>query len=248
MSSVCKAIIATVFIIVTVPALSIAQFTKSKYEIGISAGTLVYQGDLSANLKGDYKTLKPSIGLHVTRTLDRYFAVRAGLLLGKLITDEANYKTPDWKRHRNFKFSTPVTELSSTVIFNFLGENNSDNFHRVSPYVFAGAGATFLNIKRDWSNVDTTVFNSKSAVMVGLGTDTTHSLPGIIPVLPVGAGLRFIIGPQLSLNAEATYRFTANDYLDGFKYSGNPKRNDSYYGFSVGINYRFGGYNCPKVK
>ena len=247
MSSVCKTTFVTVFILVMAHAASIAQFTTSKYEIGLSLGTLVYQGDLSRSFKGDFKSLAPSLGLHVSKTIDRYFSLRASLQFGRLAADELNYATPEWKQHRAFNFSTPVTELSSTLVFNLFGENNSDISHRLSPYVFAGAGMTFLNIKRDWSALDKVFYDEKSGVQQGLAIDTVHSLPKVTPVLPVGAGVRFALSSQFSLNAEANYRLTATDYLDGFKYSGNPKKRDSYYGLSVGISYRIGGYRCPKL-
>jgi hypothetical protein len=247
MSSVCKTIAVSVIILALACPAAIAQFSKSKYELGLNLGTLVYQGDLTRSWKGDYKSLKPAIGVFVSRTLDPYFALRASLHLGKIATDESDYSTPAWKRLRAFKFSTPITELSSTLVFNFLGDNITDNFHRLSPYIFAGAGATFLNVKRDWSNLNRTAYDSKSDVQAGLVIDSAHSLPRVIPVIPIGGGLRFIISPQFALNAEGAYRFTTTDYFDGFSHAGNPRKRDSYYGLSLGISYRLGGYKCPKV-
>jgi hypothetical protein len=54
---------------------------------------------------------------------------------------------------------------------------------------------------------------------------------------------------RIFINAEATYRITASDYIDGFSFSGNPVKNDHYYGLTLGISYRFGwnGISCPKV-
>jgi hypothetical protein len=247
MSFVCKAIVASVIILIGAHSVSVAQFSTSKYEIGINAGTMVYQGDLARSWKGDYKSLKPAIGLYVSRTLDPYFAVRANLYVGKVAANDADYSTPEWKQLRAFKFNTLITELSSSIVFNFFGDNNADNFRRLSPYIFAGAGVSFLSVKRDWSNLNRTAYDSKSDVQLGLAIDSANSTPKVIPVLPVGAGLRFIISSQLALNAEATYRFTTTDYLDGFKYAANPAKRDSYYGLSLGISYRLGGYKCPKA-
>lgn len=247
MSSVCKTTLVTAFILVIVHASSIAQFSTSKFEIGLNGGILAYQGDLSRSAAGDYKSLKPAVGVYVSKVLDPYFSLRANLLVGKVAADETKYTTPFWKQHRGFKFTSSVAELSSVIVFNPFGENTADNIRRLTPYVFAGLGLSLLNIKRDWSNLDKTFYDEKSSVQLGLGLDTVHSLPKLIPVLPVGAGLRFAISPQFSLNTEATYRFTATDYLDGFQYSGNPKNKDGYYGVSIGISYRLGGYKCPKV-
>lgn len=247
MSSVFKTTFVTAGVVAISHSASYAQFTTLKYEIGVNVGTLVYQGDLSKSDKGDYKSLKPGLRVWLNKTVDPYFALRANLTVGRIGADESQYSSPSWKQARGFKFSSSIIELSSTMVFNPMGENSSDHFHRLSPYVFAGAGLTLLNIKRDWSNLNKTVFDEKSGAQLGLGIDTVHSLPKVIPVLPIGVGLSFAISSQVSLNAEATYRFTATDYLDGFKYAANPKRKDSYYGLCIGISYRLGGYKCPNV-
>ena len=248
MSFVCRISVIIACIVVLNHSTTVAQFSMSKYEVGLNAGTLIYQGDLSRSFKGDYKTIKPAIGVYVSKTLDPYFALRANVNLGKIGADETQYTTPFWKQYRGFKFSSTVTELSSTLVFSPLGQSNDENFHRLSPYVFAGAGLAFVHIKRDWSALNKTFYDSKSTVQLGLGIDTVHTLPKVIPVLPVGFGVRYAIGSQFSINAEATYRFTATDYLDGFKYSGNPAKKDSYYGLTIGVSYRFGSYKCPTVK
>lgn len=247
MSSVCKTTLVTAFILAMAHTSTIAQFSTSKYEIGLNAGVLAYQGDLSRSAIGDYKSLKPAVAVYVSRILDSYFSLRANLLIGKVAADETKYSEPFWKQHRAFKFNTSVTELSAALVFNPFGENNAANIRRLSPYIFAGLGMSFVNVKRDWSNLDKTFYDEKSWVQAGLASDSAHSLPNVLPVLPVGAGLRFAVSPQLYLHTEATYRFTATDYLDGFKYSGNPKNRDGYYGLAIGISYRIGGYKCPKV-
>jgi opacity protein-like surface antigen len=198
---------------------------------------------LSRSFAGDYKSIRPAVALHVGKALDPYFSLRANLLVGKVAADESKYSTPAWKQFRSFKFNTSITELSATLVFNPLGDNN----RRLSPYVFAGAGVSFLNVKRDWSNLNRTVYDSKSEVQLGLAIDTVRSMPKAVAVLPVGLGLRFALGSQFSLNTEATYRVTSSDYVDGFKYSGNPKNRDNYYGLSIGLSYRLGGYKCPPV-
>lgn len=246
MSSVCKLILVTVCIVAHTVA--VAQFSTSNYEVGVVAGALVYQGDLSRSFAGDYKSIRPNIGLYVSKTLDPYFSIRANLLIGKVAADETKYQSPAWKQFRSFKFSTSITELSSTFVFNVLGDNNNENTSRLSPYVFAGAGVGFVRVKRDWSELNRTYYDLKSAVQLGLAIDTVRATPKVIGILPIGLGLHYALGPQFSLNAEATYRFTSTDYLDGFKYSGNPRNKDNYYGVTLGLSYRLGGYNCPPAR
>jgi opacity protein-like surface antigen len=229
---------------------AIAQFIPAKWEAGINLGALVYQGDLSTSFVGYTRSPKPSVEAWVSKSIDNYFSLRANLLLGELGADESTYSTPEWRRHRNFAFSSSLTELSAELVWDLYGKTYREGMRRFSPYFFAGAGIAILHIKRDWSRLDTSYFNSKSSASIGLGIDSLHNPSRIVAVLPVGAGLRYMLTNHIFLNAEATYRITASDYIDGFKYSGDPTRNDHFYGLTLGVSWRFGGNlaDCPKVQ
>jgi opacity protein-like surface antigen len=249
MNSILKVKITLVFVIILATQKMFAQFTPSKWEIGMNAGTLIYQGDLSESSLGYTKSLKPSVELWVSKSLDAYFSLRANLLQGSLGADESTYSTPAWRRHRNLAFNSSVTEVSVQLVWDLNGKTYREAMRRFSPYFFAGAGFAIFHINRNWSRFDTTYFNSNSTARIGLGMDTLHKTPTFLPVIPVGAGLRYMVTNQIFINAEATYRITTSDYIDGFSYSGNPAKNDHYYGLTLGISYRFGRYgiSCPKI-
>lgn len=227
-----------------------AQFVPSNYEIGINFGTLVYQGDLAVSNLGYTKSLKPSVGVFVSKSLSEYFSFRANLNIGKIGADDLKYTTPDYKQHRALNFTTPVSEVSANLVWNIFGNSFGSDRRRLSPYLFVGAGLAFVNITRNWNSFDTAYFGgSKSAVNIGLNVDTLQKTPRVLPILPVGAGLKYMITPQLYLNAEATYRIMSSDYLDGFSHVANTKNSDYYYGITIGISYKFGNnrYDCPKL-
>jgi opacity protein-like surface antigen len=248
MHSICKIILPALLIISFGIQKSNAQNVPSDYEIGINAGTIIYQGDLSSGNFGYTKSLKPSFGLYGSKTLTDFFSVRANFMYGHLSADESTYSTPAYRQHRNLKFSTPIFESSVQLVWDLIGKNVRYEKHQLSPYLFIGAGISGVNISRNWSRFDTTYFNAKSSARIGLGVDTLHHLPNAIPVIPVGAGLRYMLTSKLSVNAEATYRITTTDYLDGFSYAANPKKKDHYYGLTLGISYHFGrdSQSCPK--
>jgi hypothetical protein len=228
-----------------------AQSDHYHFEGGINAGTLLYQGDLIRSQLGSFKGAKPMLQVWLAKPFTPYLSWRASLLYGSVSADESSFSTPVWKRLRNFSFSSPVTEISAVLQYNLYGDNGQETYHTLTPYLMAGAGMSFLNIKRDWSRLDTTAFNSKSQTQTGLGTDTLHALPGVLPVIPVGAGVRWKVTPRFALNAEVTMRFSFSDYLDGFSYAANNKANDSYYSLSLGASFVLGGGNwlkCPKVR
>ena len=238
------------FITIATTATKILAQTKSSYEIGINVGTLIYQGDLSQSAFGSTKDLKPAIGIYVSKDLDAYFTLRANLTIGKVGVDESQFTYPAYKKLRNFMFTTPVTELSTVLVWNILGESADRDYRKLSPYIFAGAGITFLNVNRDWSRIDTTFFDSKSSAIIGLGKDTLQATPRILPIIPLGIGLKYAITDKIGIRAEATYRLAFSDYIDGFSYAANPNTTDKYYGVSIGVSFNLARdkYKCPIVR
>jgi hypothetical protein len=227
-----------------------AQGIVPKHEIGASGGIFVYQGDLTPEAAGAFKSPGIAFNIFYNRILSRSFSLRANLAHGKLLADDANYDSPEWRQHRAFRFGTRVTEISGLLVWNILGNNYGER-KMVSPYIFGGAGLSALRISRDFSRVDYDYFSVDHTFLQGLAEDSAHNLPGTIPVIPVGAGLRYPITNKLSVMAEASYRFTFTDYIDGFSKSSNPDKNDYYANISIGLIYTFGKrstLDCPVIR
>ncbi|MBS1917073.1 MAG: hypothetical protein JST87_12420 [Bacteroidetes bacterium] len=228
-----------------------AQIDFSKFEIGAYGSAYVYQGDLTPSRLGSLATTKPGGGIFVSRLVNRAFAIRANFSYGTLYGNDAVYSSPAWRKERNFNFSTPLLETSLTAVWNILGKNGAENNYGFSPYLFAGIGVAFVHIRRDWSNLNTSYFSGETGIFNGLAEDEAHRLPNIIPVIPVGAGVRYAINRHFSANMEFTYRLTRTDYLDGFSKAADPSKNDHYYTLSAGLIYTFGkksNLDCPKMK
>lgn len=240
----------TAALLLCISVYSPAQQNNPKYEFGLNLGFLVYQGDLTPKRLGSFETQKLALGLHASRLISASLAARANLVWGKLKGDDGVYENPDYRKQRNFNFTSPVFELSAQLLWNPLRRNYIDR--GFSPYIFAGGGFSILRVRRDWSNISTTYFNPEvSEVWAGLAADSAHALPRIIPVVPVGAGVRYYFSPRLGINAEASYRLAYTDYIDGFSQAANPKRNDHYANYSIGIVYRTGKKDllkCPVMR
>ncbi len=234
---------------VTISSLLSAQHFP-KYEFGINLGFTVYQGDLTPQQLGSFRTQKFALGLQAAKLLSPSLSVRAAFLRGRLKGDDALYAIPEYRRQRNFNFSTPLTELTGQLVWNPLAKNYVSK--GLSPYFFAGAGLAFLRIKRDWSGLNSSYFNSETSTLFsGLAADTTHSVPRLIPVIPIGMGIKYFFTTKLGMNAEAAYRLGYTDYLDGFSEAANPDKKDHYLNYSVGLIYRTGKKDmlkCPKIR
>jgi hypothetical protein len=229
-----------------------AQFDTPKHELGLSAGMFIYHGDLTPEKYGAFKSPGFALNIFYNRIISRSFSLRTNLAIGKTIADEMNYDHPDYRQQRAFRFKARVTELSEQLVWNVLA-NNYNEKRTISPYIFAGVGISFLNIRRDWSRFNPEAFGSDSAMLAGLNEDTLHSLPRSAAVIPVGLGFRYAISPRWSVMAEASYRIMFTDYLDGFSKAANPDKNDNYSNYAVGVIYTLGGRDkgslkCPVIR
>ncbi|CAN5823823.1 hypothetical protein BH11BAC4_BH11BAC4_06120 [soil metagenome] len=220
--------------------------TLPKWEAGINAGAYIYQGDLTIHPIGSVETIRPGFGLSVTRIISSAFSARLMFNMAKIAADESIYNTPKFRQHRNLAFNASVKELGLSVHWNVFG-TNYDNV-KFQPYVFAGAGVSFVNITRDYSGFNMAYFGPESSVTRGLATDVATAPPKVIAVIPVGGGIRYNISDRLVANIEGTYRLMRTDYLDGFSQAANPNMKDHYSSLTIGIAYKFGSrdrYGCP---
>ena len=219
-----------------------AQVDLSKFEIGLTGGVFVYQGDLTPSPIGSYRTLRPAVNLFVNRILNPSFSLRTSLFYGGLSGNDAAYKIPEWRQQRNFNFTARALELSELLLWNAWSTDR-----KFTPYVFGGIGLSFLNIKRDWSQFNGEFFSAEDLAS-RLAEDLAQNPPKLIPVVPIGIGLRYSITKNLSAIAETAYRFTRTDYLDGFSKAANPDLYDHYQSHTIGVLYKFGkksNLNCP---
>jgi hypothetical protein len=227
-----------------------AQFDIAKLELGADLTTFIYQGDLTPQKLGSFKTMKLGLGIYGNYKLSDIFSLKTNLAFGRLKGDESLFSKPPYRQQRNLKFTTPVTEISESIVWNIVPPGTKDG-RGLTPYISAGIGYVFLHIKRDYSNYNLAYFGQESVVTSGLVADTAHSLPKGMIVFPVSVGLRYSLSKNLSLNLATTYRFNSTDYLDGFSQAANPARKDHFFTNAVGLIYSFGKNNilkCPKMK
>jgi Domain of unknown function (DUF6089) len=226
-----------------------AQNKSSKYEVGVALGAFIYQGDLTPERFGSTKTIRPGVLVHGTRIINNNLAARLNLSFASLRGDDSKYETPAFRRQRNFNFSTPLIEISPQLVWSPSGWKETSP--RISPYLFAGVGLTYLRVRRDWSNFNASHFGLEENLPARIAEDMQKRTPRLLPVIPAGAGVRYAITPSLVMNGEVNVRRTLSDYIDGFSIAANNRYRDHYYSVSVGLIYRFGkknSWDCPPVK
>lgn len=223
-----------------------AQINLSKFEFGLTAGTFIYQDDLTPSRFGSYKTLRPTVNIFINRILNPSFSLRTSLFYGGLNGNDAAYKNPAWRQQRNFNFVTNPLELSEMLVWNAWNTNR-----KITPYAFGGIGLTFLNVKRDYRNFNGEFFAAGGEdLFAKLKEDIAHRTPKLLPVVPVGIGVQIALTKKLSLIAETSYRLTRTDYLDGFSKAANPGFYDHYQSHTIGMLFMFGkrsNLECPTI-
>lgn len=225
------------------------------YELGLNLGAYVYQGDLSPQRLGSFKTIRPGIGISFGKPLSNTFSVRGIFNLASLKGDEARYSEPEYRQHRAFAFKTSVKELGVHLQYNILG--NREFWPTVEPYLFAGVSAAFINTKKDFSNFDASYFGEARAGEIQnlLAEDNAERNRRTVLNIPVGAGLRFNLNTNWAITTESNFRFGGSDYIDGYSLSVNPAKKDHFFSQHVGVAYRIGSgksggrgrLGCPAV-
>lgn len=236
------------FFLVLAASESNAQFYKDM-SIGLNGGAYIYQGDLTPNNLGSFRTIQPGFSLFVKKPINHFLAARVHISIARLKGDDSRYSKPEFRQQRNFNFSTPVKEFSAQLVWNILGRNYEDR--GIMPYIFTGAGVSFISVKKDHSRMDPVIFGETSEVYAGLAADNARGTPRALLSVPAGIGAEYPLSDRFSVNIETSYRFIFTDYLDGFSRSANPKLQDHYHSTSAGIIYKFGkkdnGIGCPVI-
>ncbi len=226
-----------------------AQFYKDM-SIGLGAGAYIYQGDLTPERLGAFKTPSTGIQLFAQKPFSSYLSGRFNINFAKLRADEGKYSNPAWRQDRNFSFTTPLKEFTALVVWNMKG-NNYDR-QGWMPYAIAGAGISFVKPVTDFSKINVNIFKAGSDVQLGIAADIAHGPAKKLLTLPVGLGVEKSISDRFSLQLESSYRFIFNDYLDGVSQAANPKIKDHYHSTTLNLVYKFGkkdnGVGCPIMK
>ncbi|MDB5252604.1 MAG: thrombospondin type 3 repeat-containing protein [Flaviaesturariibacter sp.] len=243
-ASILRHALAALFVVVGLSGR--AQSTAVRTAIGLQASGFVYQGDLTPAPLGSYKSLRPGLALWVERQAFPRVSLRAQLLLGSISASDGSYATPAWRRQRDLAFHTSISELALLALWDVGGGRSA-----FSPYVFTGAGLAMVRVHRDASGFQAAWFAGDKATIEGLAADMAQGPPRALPVVPLGAGLRYMLSPAWSLHVETAYRLTSTDYLDGFSRVANPLRNDHYQSLSISLRFRpgqTGRFGCPVMR
>ncbi len=195
-------------------------------EVGVSLGLAALIGDLQ---------FKPGVtlGAHVRKALDHTFSLRGdvsySILSSSTPTNDPNFPYGGTEIREGFvsdpgKIKAANTNLLSGSLQVVISLNNGrwdGGVRNINPYVFGGAGASYVN-----TTVDVTSAPAGSRAK-GIGVQEfiiagDRNTGKIVPLVEAGAGVAFRVSDKLNIAIEqkmATIFGKRADLLDGFQYN-----------------------------
>lgn len=189
--------------LLTCPFFLVAQ----DFELGITAGAALYEGELAPLEIGDYfQTFRPAVGLFGRYHFSRSIAVRSDL---RYATIYGNDEIAG--RNRGFNFRTQLVELSLSGEWTLFRLRLGPGLY-AAPYAQFGGGLLYFNPQGERDN---TYYD-----LAPLGTEG-QGLPGnpgvysqFTYVLFGGGGAKLEINDRWTIGIEGALRYTGTDYLD----------------------------------
>ena len=218
------------FMLCIYPFLGDAQTWRYvRHEVAFGVGASNFLGDLGGS-KGigthalkDLKVrpTRPTLYGSYKYMIVPNFSVKGSFIWGYLSGDDALTKNVI-RNNRNLSFRSVLAEVSAVCEFYPWSERVTPNYKvsgvnggaafTVMPYFFTGIGVAFFNPK--------TKYNGDWVALQPLGTEG-QGLAGrpdkykrATVVVPIGAGLKYMINKQWSLSLELSLRYTFSDYID----------------------------------
>jgi hypothetical protein len=204
-------------------------FSQSKFHVFLGPGLAYYQGDVSETGLPYPAMLKFNGKIGVGYDFTPKWGLRLHGSMGTLHGSDS-YTTDLGKQARGIAFSTSIIDAGLTFKW-----NNVFKKQKLINYLFIGA---------DYLNMNVTRTVSSPLPLAAESAFSNHQM-----TFPIGGGLGFRLSNYIALVFESSYHFSLTDYMDGTKYSANPKLPDSYIDYHILLVFKFGsGSNTKKEK
>jgi len=187
--------------------LTIGAYAQRSSELGVSGGLSYYVGEL--NPGRPFTLVQPAYGIFYRLNLNSRIAWQLHANRGKVKGDDA---VTGFFPDRYLNFESPVTEIGVQFEVNFLDYFVGSVRHRITPYVFGGAGIFMFK--------PTGVINGEKYELRPLTTEgqglagrpKEYKLTSVS--FPMGLGAKFSLSQYVGIGFEWGVRKTTTDYLD----------------------------------
>lgn len=185
-----------------------AQEFDTRSTIGLFVGAVNYQGDLKPNSF----TLQHSnliLSLALRKPLNRWFAVKAGITVGKV--EAADKYNRDYLQQRNLSFASGIKEIYAALEADLLDISTK----KFTPYAYGGLVLFHFNPYTYDADNQKTFLQPLSTEGQGLA-DYPDRKPYKLTQFAAafGGGVRVAVSECTMLSLEFSQRKTFTDYLD----------------------------------
>ncbi len=188
-------------------------------EIGITAGTSYYIGDINP-----YRHFGPekavAYGGVYRANLTRRHVLRFQAMKMKVQANDNQNTNPNLV-NRNLHFKSDITEFALLLEINFYSFRIGDTYERFTPYVFGGVAQFTMNPMAQYEGTWFELQTLHTEGQTGAGYEKEYKRSQF--AIPFGAGVKFAFADRLALSLEWGMRKTTTDYLDDVSgYYANP--------------------------
>jgi hypothetical protein len=187
-----------------------AQEFYESTEYGVLLGASTYFGDLNPNYGTKY--IRPAVGGFVRYHFNPYISLRGAVSYTKVGYDD-KYTSNPYQQQRNLNFRSDILEAAVMAEFNFFWFTTGDPMHRFTPYLTGGIGAFYYNPYTTYAGLR---YSLRPLGTEGQNTEefADRKYKPYSICFPVGAGIKYWLGPGVNLGFEIVNRFTLTDYMD----------------------------------
>ena len=196
------------FVFCCLPLFANAQ---KHHEMGIFGGTSSYYGDLQEKWfpKEGYRACGGLLYKHFVHPMVGF---RFGATYASLYGADSLSESPAVSR-RNLNFQTNLFEAHGALEINLIPVDFDE--YKFSPYIFAGLSLFYYNPFTQDINDEKVYLRPLSTEGQGLSQYTDRKVYSLVNVgVPLGGGVKVMIGKTVMLSGEIGFRYTATDYLD----------------------------------
>lgn len=210
-------------------ALGIYGLKAQSGEVGLGLGSTNYRGEISP--KYDFYFQRPAGMLFYRHNFNPHFSLRGSFMLGRLGATNERYSDA-LSRFRPLEFSATIYEGAVMPEFNFFSFRGKKNIPKATFYFTSGIA----------------IFNYNSNAPI---LEDANS-PSLNIAMPIGFGMKAMLGGLTNIGVEFGARKTFDDYIDGtsdlgfngvqrgFRYD-----TDWYYYAGVSVSYIIYKIPCP---
>jgi opacity protein-like surface antigen len=203
----------TLFTGLFLAAFSFTAMAQKSWEVGVQAGTAVYQGETMPSYFSleALQNINPQGGLLMRYNASPEWTVEFSAHYGTLTGNDVNADV-DERKIRNLSFRTNLITAGLQAKYNLFGFQPYNMDQPFSPYICAGIEYFNINpqakYQGNWVNLQPLGTEGQGLP----GRKAKYSLHNY--AIPIGAGMRWAINEKWTVGAELGIRKTFTDYID----------------------------------